>query len=93
MFDDSVSASLPLPPAYLFDSSYVPVAARECLRGVGLWNHDNLIGWCESFVNEHVDWRKQGVTRYQALALVLYTFDMGPDHTRQHLHTSQPSPA
>jgi hypothetical protein len=86
MFDDSVSASLPLPPANLFDASYVPVPARECLRGVGLWDHDNVIEWCERFVDEHVDWRGQGVTRDQALALVLYTFDMGPDHTHDNIY-------
>jgi hypothetical protein len=41
----------------------VPVPARECLRDVGLWSHDNVVGWCERFVDEHVDWRGQGVTR------------------------------
>jgi hypothetical protein len=88
MFDDSVSASLPLPPANLFDgpSLYVPVPAKECLRGVGLWNHDNVIAWCERFVDEHVDWREQGVTRDQALALVLYTFDMGPGHAQDNIY-------
>jgi hypothetical protein len=86
MFDDSVSASLPLPPANLFGPSYVPVPARECLKDMGLWNHDNVIAWCERFVDEHVDWRVQGVTRDQALALVLYTFDMGPDHAQDNVY-------
>jgi hypothetical protein len=87
MFDDSVSASVPLPPANLFGPSYIPVAARECLRDVGLWNHDSVIAWCERFVDEHVDWRGQGVTRDQALAITLYTYDMGVGHAHDNIYT------
>jgi hypothetical protein len=86
MFDNSVSATLPLPPANLFGPSYVPVPARECLRGVDLWNHDDVIEWCEQFVDEHVNWRELGVTRDQALAITLYTFDMGMSHAQDNIY-------
>jgi hypothetical protein len=81
---DTPMTTAPLPPQKLFPSKYFPkVRCEEALKRLKLEHETSFLPWCVARAKQLIpDGKKHSLNEDEILAILSYTYDLGPFHER-----------